>query len=52
MNEEEAEDAEAINWNIGIMGLKTLFWGALSSQYSLLPLFPFLILCVLRDLCG
>jgi len=49
MKKEEAEDAEAINWNIGIMGLRTLFWGAQSFQYSILPL---LILCVLRDLCG
>jgi hypothetical protein len=52
MKEEEAEDAEAINWNIGFMRLRALFWGAPLSQYSLLPLFPFLILCVLRDLCG
>jgi hypothetical protein len=39
-------------WNNGIMGLRPLFFGGPSFQYSIFPLFPLLILCVLRNLCG
>jgi hypothetical protein len=48
MNEEQAERAEAKNWNAGIME----WWAKNEMPKPIIPLFPFLILCVLRELCG
>jgi hypothetical protein len=51
VNEEEAESAEARNWNIGIMEWwNNRFWWF--NYFPNIPFFHFILFCVLCDLCG